>query len=137
MIIRFIIRPFFALVMLVVCVAATPHLLDWVTQRFNSDASDSVTFSQMEVIQKVQTLYESKALSKVTFDDLRSLIDNEETQQFSDEKKAELYQMLTEELKLSTEELISLGSFYQEYVGQPDPNKGASMTDTSESSIQQ
>jgi len=135
MIIRFIIRPFFALLMLIACIAATPYMIDWVTQQVSPEGTDGEAFSQVEVIQKVRALYESKPLSEMTMDDLLSLIDSPETAKLSDEKKAELRYMITEELKLSPEEIKGLGAFYQEYIGNPEPKEDTPNTDTPESGI--
>ena len=137
MIIRFIIRPALALLMLIACLAATPYILDWVTQLSSPDGNASEVFSRVEVIQKVQALYESKPLSEMTMDDLQSLIKSKETELLSDEKKAELRHMLTEELELSPEEIISLGSFYQKYLDHSEADDDTSMTDTPDSSIRE
>ena len=139
MIIRFIIRPFFALLMLIACIAASPTLLDWVTQRVSSERTDLDAFSRAEVIQKVQALYESKPLSEMTMDDLFSLINSPETEQFSETKKATLRHMLTEELKLSAEEIKGLGSFYQQYIGTTNSaeTEDATTTDTPDTGIRQ
>ena len=116
--------------MLIACIAGSPYILDWVTQRLSSEGTGDDTFSRPEVIQKVQALYESKPLSEMTMDDLYSLINSPETEQFSDKKKAELRHMLIEELKLSPEEIKDLGSFYQQYIGQPDTAESADATST-------
>ena len=139
MIIRFIIRPFFALLMLIACIAASPTILDWVTPRVSSEGTGEHVFSRGEVIQKVQALYESKPLSEMTMNDLFSLINSPETEQFSDKKKAELRHMLTDELKLSAEEIKGLGSFYQQYIGTPNSTatEDATTTDTPDSGIRQ
>ncbi|CAA6677356.1 MULTISPECIES: hypothetical protein [unclassified Lentimonas] len=137
MIIRFIIRPVLALLMLIACLAATPYILDWVTQLTSPDGNAAETFSRVEVLQKVQALYESKPLSEMTMDDLQSLINSEETEQLSDKKKAELSHMLTEELELSPEEIISLGTFYQKYLEHTEVEEDASMADTPDSSIRE
>jgi hypothetical protein len=123
--------------MLIACIAATPYLIDWVTQQVRPDGNGGEAFSQAEVIQKVRALYESKSLSEMTMDDLRSLIDSPETAKLSDEKKAGLRHMLTEELSLSSEEIISLGAFYQEYLDHTEAEEDTSITDTPESSLRQ
>lgn len=123
--------------MLIACIAATPYLIDWVTQQVSPDGNGGEAFSQAEVIQKVRALYESKSLSEMTMDDLRSLIDSPETAKLSDEKKAGLRHMLTEELSLSSEEIISLGAFYQEYLDHTEAEEDTSITDTPESSLRQ
>jgi hypothetical protein len=116
--------------MLIACITVTPSLMDWMTQRFSSQNTGDDTFSRPEIIQKLQALYKSKPLSEMTMDDLYSLINSPETEQFSDTRKTELRRMLIEELKLSPEEIKALGSFYQDYIGTPDTAEPADATST-------
>lgn len=107
----------------------------WGARHEPSEGSRAGGFIRTEVIQQVRELYQSKALSEMTIDDLLSVFDSSQGERLSGRKKADLHYMLSEELKLNAEEIKSLGVSYQESNSSLGPNSKTTITDTPESGI--